>query len=111
MRHIRPLLLVVMLAVAAPGAAMAKERPAHSEFALGTACAALNLLYGPTKVAFAVLGTVTGSAAWLLTGGNGEVARTIIQNSVRGDYVIKPENLTFEEPLEFYGRDPKASYW
>ncbi len=109
MRHLSPLLLAAVLLVAQP--THAGEKYALTEFALGTSCAAVNLIYGPVKVAFAVLGTATGALAWVLTGGNREVARSIMQPSLRGDYMITPRNLTFEEPLEFYGRDPAATRW
>ena len=112
-RRLPLLLLCVALGLAAPSSARAEDRWAVTEFALGTTAAALNLAYGPIKVAFAVMGGVTGSLAWLLTGGDNEVARAIIQPALRGDYMIRSENLTGDEPLEFYGRDPKESnvYW
>jgi hypothetical protein len=40
----------------------------------------------------------------VFTGGRTDVAREIITASVRGDYVVTPENLTFNEPLVFTGR-------
>ena len=104
--------LMVAIIAFAPADASAREQGALSAFVFGTACAALNLAYGPVKVAWAVVGTATGAAAWTLTGGNGRVARAIIQPAVRGDYMIVPAHLRSEEPLEFYGRDPERSpYW
>ena len=46
----------------------------------------------------AILSPILG-LAWALTGGNGEIARGIVQPAVRGDYVVTPANLTSEEPL------------
>jgi hypothetical protein len=105
--------LCLALGLLVPSQAGAEDRWAVTEFALGTTAAALNLAYGPVKVVFAVLGGVTGSLAWMLTGGDDDVARAIIQPALRGDYMIRPENLTGDESLEFYGRDPskRAEYW
>ena len=48
-----------------------------------------------------------GGLAFIFTGGRRDVARAIIQPSVRGDYALVPENLTMEEPFSFSGRDPE----
>jgi hypothetical protein len=61
-------------------------------------------VYGPVNVVYALLGTVTSGFAWAFTGGRTDIAREIITASVRGDYVVTPENLTFSEPLVFTGR-------
>jgi hypothetical protein len=75
-------------------------------FTLGTLSAVSTLVYGTAKFCYAVLGSGVGGLAYLITGFDGETARTIIQPAVRGDYVVTPENLTAEEPLIFVGRDP-----
>ena len=64
-------------------------------------------------VAFALVGGVTGSLAWALTAGDNDVARAIFQPALRGDYMIRSDNLTGEEPLYFWGRDPqkREAYW
>ncbi len=105
-------LLTAILAASltlAPSAALASQddRNAAAVFGLGLSTAFLNLGYGPAKVLFAAFGTVTGGLAWMFTGGNRDVARAIVQSSIRGDYAIVPENLTMEEPLIFVGRDPR----
>jgi hypothetical protein len=105
-------LLTAILAVSltlAPAAASASDddRNTAAVFGLGLGTAVLNLGYGPAKALFAAFGSVTGGLAWVFTGGNREVARAIVQSSVRGDYSIRPENLTMEEPLVFVGRDPR----
>ena len=102
--------LVIALATLGPVSTAAAEdgdRHAAVHFGLGFASAFLNLGYGPVKVLYAALGTIIGGAAWGLSGGNGQVARAIIQPAVRGDYVIVPENLTNEKPLVFAGKDPE----
>ena len=41
----------------------------------------------------------------VLTGGRADIAHDIMTASVRGDYVVTPENLTMNEPLIFTGRE------
>ena len=93
----------------APATAFASQddRNSATVFALGITTALLNIGYGPVKSIFAAAGTLTGGLAWIFTGGNKEVARAIVQPSIRGDYAIVPENLTMEKPLIFIGRDPR----
>ncbi len=110
----RALLIVAIFLVVglAPVSAHAQGQTRHavSHFALGTCSAFLNFFYGPVKVIYALVGSATGGLAWVITGGDGQVARKIIQPAVRGDYVIVPENLTFDRPLHFVGRDPSRTY-
>ena len=99
------LTLVLALAVASAAHAEEKqERNLGAHFGLGVGAAVCSLVYGPLKVIYATLGTVTSGFAWLFTGGRTDIAREIITASVRGDYVVTPENLTFNEPLVFTGR-------
>ncbi len=110
----RALLIVVVAGSVglAPLSAHAQGHTRHAaaHFALGTCSAFLNFFYGPAKVIYAVVGTATGGLAWAITGGDGEVARKIVQPAVRGDYAIVPDNLTFDRPLHFVGRDPYRTY-
>ncbi|MEE8557894.1 MAG: hypothetical protein V3T14_08410 [Myxococcota bacterium] len=110
MRAIHLLLALALLLppTLLPGTARAAGPARHAaiHFALGTAAAACTVIYGTGKVLYAVLGSATGALAWVLTGGNGEIARTITQSAIRGDYVVTPEHLTSDMPLVFVGRDP-----
>ena len=99
------LALVLTLTVASTaGAEEKQERNLGAHFGLGVGAAICSLVYGPVKVIYATLGTVTSGFAWVFTGGRTDIAREIITASVRGDYVVTPENLTFNEPLVFTGR-------
>ena len=89
-----------------PASAQGQPRHAAVHFALGTVAVATSVVYGTAKVVYAVLGSATGGVAWLLTGGDSDTARRIIQPAVRGDYVVTPAHLTAERSLEFVGRDP-----
>jgi len=67
------------------------------------------LLYGPVKVCYAVLGSVVSGLAWGVTAGNSDVARPIFVSAAYGDYVVTPDHLTGQRPLEFVGRDQPAA--
>ena len=105
-RGLASLLLVVVLSVATSVRAEEKtERNIGAHFGLGAGAAICSLVYGPVKIVYAVLGTITSGFAWVLTGGRSDIARDIMTASVRGDYVVTPENLTMNEPLIFTGRE------
>jgi hypothetical protein len=92
----------------APLPAVADEAPERNimlHYGLGVGSALATLVYGPVKVMYATLGTITGGFAYLLTGGRLDVPREIIQPAVRGDYVVTPEHLTFNQPLLFVGKE------
>ncbi len=67
------------------------------------------LLYGPAKVCYAVVGSVVSGLAWGLTAGNSEVAWPIFVSAAYGDYVVTPDHLTGQKPLEFVGRETPAA--
>ena len=67
------------------------------------------LLYGPAKVCYAVVGSVVSGLAWTFTAGNSEVAWPIFVNAAYGDYVVTPDHLRGDRPLEFVGRDEAAA--
>jgi hypothetical protein len=106
-RLIAALLLCVALA-GAPAAARADEAPERNimlHYGLGVGSVLATLIYGPVKVVYATLGSITGGFAYLLTGGRLDVPREIIQPAIRGDYVVTPEHLTFNQPLQFVGKE------
>ncbi len=99
--------LALSVGTLAPDVARAEPRSAPAVFGLGVASAVCTLFYGTAKTIYAVGGTLTGSLAWVLTGGRGDVFRAIVQPAVRGDYVVVPENLLAQKPLVFAGKDPE----
>ncbi|UCE86222.1 MAG: hypothetical protein JSU66_00295 [Deltaproteobacteria bacterium] len=97
--------LAVLIASSA-GPAHAAGDGTASQALLGTGSALCSLVYGPLKIGYALVGTTISGLAWVFTGGSTDVAAPILYASVRGDYVVTPEHLTLERPLEFVGRDP-----
>lgn len=75
-----------------------------SEALVGTGCALSNLLYGPTKLGFALIGGMVGGLAYLFSFGDQEASGPILRCSLRGDYAISPEHLRGHRELEFCGR-------
>ena len=105
-RIVASLLLVVSLSLSTSAqAAEKRERNLAAHYGLGVGAAICSLVYGPVKIVYATLGSITSGFAWVFTGGRTDVAREIITASVRGDYVVTPENLTFNEPLVVTGRE------
>jgi hypothetical protein len=96
--------LAAVLALA-PSPARADDAEAATGAGLGAAAMLCTLVYGPAKLIYATLGGITSGFAYALTGGSTEVAYPIFASSVYGDYIVKPANLSGDEPLEFVGRE------
>ena len=73
------------------------------EAGLQAASWVLTLPYGAAKVAYAIGGGIVGSLAWVLTGGNTEVGKSVWIPSMTGDYIVQPKHLTGQKPLRFVG--------
>jgi hypothetical protein len=93
-------LVIAGMVSMAPGAALAADGKA---FGLGAACAVSNVFYGPTKLIYALLGSFTAGMAYAFTAGDIDVARTILDTSVNGDYLVTPEHLQGQKRLQFIG--------
>ena len=93
----------------APGVSMANGAGLDTakEGGMGTAAALTSLVYGPVKVVYAAGGSLIAGFAWVFSGGDGEVASTVLTRAVRGTYVITPATLAGEEEIEFVGRSPE----
>jgi len=95
-----------MILVLAPGPARAESSEAGkagADFGVGLLTVLTNVGYMPVKVVYAVLGGVTGSLAYGLTGGNREVADGVWVPSMGGDYVLSTDMMTGEEAVHFNG--------
>jgi hypothetical protein len=95
-------LLAVGLVTTAPASARAAS--AASEWGIGTTCALANLIYGPTKMMYAVFGGFIGLVAFGLSGGDDDVALRVIEPAWRGDYALTQEHLRGEKEIQFIGR-------
>jgi hypothetical protein len=70
---------------------------------IGAGTVAGNVLYVPAKLAYGILGGITGGASYLLTGGNTQTANTIWRSSLGGDYVLTPDMVAGQKPIHFSG--------
>lgn len=72
-----------------------------SDLGWGSLAVLCNVVYVPAKLAWAGLGGVTGSVAYLVTLGDVDTAKRIWQPTLGGTYVLTPAILRGEEPLTF----------
>ena len=70
---------------------------------MGTATVLANIVYIPTKLVYATLGGITGSFAYLLTGGSYPAAERVWTPSLGGNYVLNPEHIRGQEQIYFSG--------
>jgi hypothetical protein len=62
-----------------------------------------NLLYIPAKLVYAILGGIVGGGTYLVTAGNSQAANTVWRSAFGGDYVVTPQMLAGQQPLNFSG--------
>jgi hypothetical protein len=62
-----------------------------------------NVLYIPAKLTYAVVGGVVGGGTYLVTAGNSQAANTVWRSSLGGDYVVTPQMLAGQQPVNFSG--------
>jgi type IV secretory pathway VirB2 component (pilin) len=104
------LLACILLVGLHPGLARAEEQSTGSAAGWGALSALTSLVYAPVKVVYAIGGCVVGGFAWVFSAGDNDVAKTVVTPAVRGDYVVTPQHLRGERPLEFIGREPEPGY-
>jgi hypothetical protein len=89
--------------------ATSRAEDVGNEAGWGAAAALSSLLYAPVKLVYAMGGGLTAGLAWVFSAGDSDVVNPIIDASLRGDYVITPDHLRGERPVEFIGRSPGQS--
>jgi len=99
-------IVILSIIIISPGLASAGTA-GDAGWGIGSILA--SCVYSPIKLVYATLGGVTGGLAYLLTGFNSDVANAIWVPSLRGTYVIAPEILKGNEPIQFVGR--REYYW
>jgi len=104
------LLACILLLGLHPGPAGAQGESTGEAAGWGALAALTSLVYAPVKVVYAVGGLVVGGFAWVFSAGDNDVVKTVTTPAVRGDYVVTPEHLRGERPLEFIGREPEPGY-
>jgi hypothetical protein len=102
--------VAVMLTAAGGTTARAEDSPWKAA-GLGFGAILSNVVYMPVKITYAALGSITGGLAYALTGGSYETAQNVWVASLGGTYVIVPDMLTGDAPIEFSGtpKDTKVA--
>lgn len=76
-----------------------------SDTGMEAASGLATIVYFPAKAIFALGGGIVGGLTYAFTGGNEEAANKVWNASMGGDYMVEPENLTGEKPINFIGPD------
>ena len=96
--------LVVSIALGTATPVMADdENQFAKDFGYGVGAFFTNLIYMPAKFTYATIGAITGGFAYVLTGFNTNVGKSVWVPSTGGDYVITPSMLRGEDPIYFSG--------
>lgn len=109
---IRTIVVLVALSVCLAPVAWAAEKgngenPA-SDIGLGVASFLCSVPYGAAKVALAIVGGVTGSLTYLLSGFDKKAADSVWYTTIEGDYVVTPDHLRGKKDLRFTGVPPDS---
>jgi hypothetical protein len=62
-----------------------------------------NVIYIPAKLVYALLGGIVGGGTYLITAGNQQAANTVWRSALGGDYVVTPQMLAGQQPINFSG--------
>ena len=103
----RTIVAVVLSLALGTASAYAGQPPVDQGLEAGTSLSAsyLNIVYLPAKIVVAFVGGIAGGLAGVLTGGDQRAAYAIWVPTMGGDYFVRPENLSGERPLAFFGSD------
>lgn len=103
MRILMIVIAVALLIASGGNPARADDSGSASGAGLQAASWLATVPYGAAKVVYAVTGGVVGSLAWVMSGGNTDVAKAIWSPSMTGHYIVQPQNLTGDRALHFIG--------
>ena len=95
-------IFLLSLLVASP--TQAKEESTASQAATGAGAVLASCIYSPAKIVYAAIGGLVGGSAYLITVGNSQVTKTIIDSAVRGDYIVTPDHIKGKKKLHFSGK-------
>jgi hypothetical protein len=91
---------------AAKSSSMSTDETSVSGAGLGAASVLCTLVYSPLKIAFAIVGGVTGGLTYVFSGGDTDAAMAVWGTSVYGTYVITPDHLKGDKAVRFLGVPP-----
>lgn len=103
MRAVTIIIAVVLLVAMGENTAIAEDSGSPSGAGLQAASWLATVPYGAAKVVYAVSGGLVGGLAWVMTGGNTDIAKAIWSPTMTGHYIVQPQNLTGDRPLHFVG--------
>lgn len=106
-RRLAAALVCASAIISMPAATWADDVAMAKKGGLGFGSAVATLLYAPAKTLYALGGVVVGGLAYAFSGGDGDVARVVLEPSVLGDYVLTTEHLTGEHEIKFFGRQQR----
>ena len=108
-RAARTLLVVALVAaLGAPAAARAESRSLGENFGLGLVAGFGTLVYFPVKMVYSMIGGMVGGLTYLVTLANEETANAVWQPTLGGSYVLTPDMIAGEQPVDFIGAAPGA---
>ncbi len=84
-----------------------KAESGTNQLLTGAGCLVVGVPYTAFKLTFAGLGAIFGGFTYLLSGGDQSAAQKVWDPSLRGTYIITPEHLRGEKPVEFVGSTGK----
>jgi hypothetical protein len=104
--------LTVVLLAAPMSAGWAQDNTGHdqihsatpTQFGIGAASVLLSIPYGAAKVTYAGLGSVIGGFAYAFSAGDTDAAKAVWTPSLRGTYVLTPDHLKGDKPIQFMGK-------
>ena len=109
---IRTIVVLVALSVCLAPVTWAAEKNGNdnpaSDIGLGVASFLCSLPYGAAKVALAIVGGVTGSLTYVLSGFDKKAADAVWYTTIEGDYVVTPDHLRGKKDLRFTGVPPDS---
>lgn len=95
--------LALALLAGAGSPARAEERSLAEQLGLGLVAGVGSLVYFPVKLAYSFLGGLVGGLTYVVTLGDEETANAVWEPTLGGSYLITPDIVAGDEPLEFVG--------
>jgi hypothetical protein len=104
--------LAIVLLAAPMSVSWAQDNTGHdqihsatpTQFGIGAASVLLSIPYGVAKVTYAALGSVIGGFAYAFSAGDADAAKAVWMPSLRGTYVLTPDHLKGDKPIQFMGK-------